>query len=141
MALPHNSTLSYVADLLLKLKDVPAAARVELKIGAQVMLLANLDIANGLVNGSRGVVVDFIPPSGEEAIGMPALLGGKPSPVEEWKRERATAFVDSQDADCWIPVVFFAAGCRPSTSLYFGCSVAVKKMCPEGAIGPFTVRP
>jgi len=41
------------------LKHVPAAEKVELKIGAQVILLKNISPEIGLVNGARGRVVEF----------------------------------------------------------------------------------
>jgi ATP-dependent DNA helicase PIF1 len=39
--------------------NTPTKMEVELRVGAQVMLLCNLDVANGLVNGSRGVICGF----------------------------------------------------------------------------------
>lgn len=41
----------------------PAKDEIQLKIGAQVMLVKNMDVAGGLVNGSRGYVVAFEPES------------------------------------------------------------------------------
>ncbi|OXB54052.1 hypothetical protein ASZ78_001292 [Callipepla squamata] len=58
---PHTFEALDSDPMLLKLIDAqcPVGGRVELKVGAQVMLAKNLDVSQGLVNGARGVVVGF----------------------------------------------------------------------------------
>jgi len=61
----QTQTDGYTPNLKWVLKDLQAQSLVRMRVGAQVMLLANLDVKEGLVNGSRGVVTAFV--STEEA--------------------------------------------------------------------------
>ena len=51
------SDRTYVESLQ---KHLPCKEKLQLAKGAQVMLLHNLEIDDGLINGSRGVIVDFV---------------------------------------------------------------------------------
>ncbi len=47
-----------------------APPQLDLKVGAQVMLLKNIDLEKGLANGSRGVIVGFQRPKNERLVSM-----------------------------------------------------------------------
>ena len=66
-------------------KDGPYMGELILAIGAQVMLLVNMDYDAGLVNGSRGVVVGY-DPSGAPIV---QFLHGTPIPIpaSSWESE------------------------------------------------------
>ena len=52
-----GSGSKYERDQLLEAASKKVPTRLKLKVGAQVVLLRNLDVTRGLANGSRGVVV------------------------------------------------------------------------------------
>jgi ATP-dependent DNA helicase PIF1 len=72
-------------------KDAPYEAILELKVGAQVMLVRNVDPDMDLVNGSRGVVLRF-----SEATGWPIVkfAGGATVEVKpiEWESDTEPSF-------------------------------------------------
>lgn len=53
-ALDSDSSMTYMLD-----QQLSIPGKLVLKIGAQVMLLKNINVNSGLVNGARGVVIDF----------------------------------------------------------------------------------
>ncbi|XP_050476017.1 ATP-dependent DNA helicase PIF1 isoform X2 [Bombus huntii] len=55
MAQDSDSAMTATLNQQLAVPD-----KLVLKIGAQVMLLKNINVANGLVNGARGVVIKFV---------------------------------------------------------------------------------
>ncbi|KAG8229872.1 hypothetical protein J437_LFUL008262 [Ladona fulva] len=64
-------------------RTTPVTSAIHLKVGAQVMLLKNLDVAKGLVNGARGVVTSFLPGDGAPVVRFKAKLE-IPVRTEKW---------------------------------------------------------
>ena len=71
--------------------NTPVKLELQLRVGAQVMLLWNLNTENGLVNGSRGVVVGFVAPNGGGG-GKPA--GVRLRPVVKFARSQAEVVIE-----------------------------------------------
>ena len=89
------------------LNDLQATKGLRLRSGAQVMLLANLDVTQGLVNGSRGVVVDFV--SMEEAIQqlqIQAALRGSTQDDESMAIGELRSFAGTNDKMQFPKVLF-----------------------------------
>jgi ATP-dependent DNA helicase PIF1 len=62
-------------------KVLPYNTELKLSIGAQVMLLINLDVSRGLINGSRGVIMGFVD-SPDGMVPMVKFKNGEILPIE-----------------------------------------------------------
>lgn len=69
-------------------KNILAPAVLDLCVGAQVMLLMNLDVGNGLANGSRGVVTGFVGdfPKVKFMSGMELVISPEEWQIKEGKK-------------------------------------------------------
>lgn len=82
----HINKLQAAASIIVE--NAPARPEIELRIGAQVMLLCNLDTEGGLVNGSRGIVIDFSESSkGKERVPIVQFSRGNVVTVERYTWE------------------------------------------------------
>lgn len=87
-------------EYLMTLKDHRFQTDLSLKVDAKVVLLHNLDIPNGLVNGTQGEVVKFV----DTADWSHRKLEGKNG---KWRSERVREF---QRRNTWQPIVRFVTG-------------------------------
>ncbi|KAM0789196.1 hypothetical protein ACM66B_000041 [Microbotryomycetes sp. NB124-2] len=109
---PQLDRMSHMqkTDMMKCLKDCQAPVELPLKLGAQVILLSNLDLKRGLANGSRGVVVDFVE-SSEVAdtlandIDMARRDGRTNGEIRRMKGDKAFSANVAK-----LPVVYFASG-------------------------------
>lgn len=95
-----------MADLV---KSVPVAAELGLKVGAQVMLVANLSVEMKLCNGSRGVVEAFM--TEEELAEASQRIQGPPESSQQPQRSQESPAKRARLAPKY-PLVKFANGLK-----------------------------
>lgn len=98
-------------------KHCQADSKVLLKVNAQVVLLRNLDFTRGLVNGSRGVVTNFLMGDKEMPyVPVVKFANGEELVVkqQEWKMEQGNVVLASRKqiplALCWATTIHKSMG-------------------------------
>lgn len=86
---PYNDKARY--DVYIQHLEDSIPKSIPLKIGAQVMLKKNLDVEGGLVNGSRGVVLDIIPNMSAKVYFLNGRTVNIPTEIWELKDKNARA--------------------------------------------------
>lgn len=83
-----------------QLKNCQAPAKLDLKVGAQVLLLKNIDLEKGLANGSRGVVVRFQHPKSQAEV--PVGFKNIDLPVVRFDSVKGTGELNGEDREFTI---------------------------------------
>jgi len=90
--LPDNkrATMVHALQQAASLEKHVVPKELTLKVGAQVMLVCNLDVENGLVNGSRGVVIGFVQPDdGRKKMPVVEFTNGQEMMIQRFVWETA----------------------------------------------------
>lgn len=108
---------------LTSLRDHQYEPVLRLKVGMSVILLSNLTIKDGLVNGSQGVVVDFAPVNRAQLLSKKKAKGDtERAYISEIKNGELSQFAESfPDSGIPLPVVQFDNGAKQI--IYPDCSV------------------
>lgn len=85
------------------LKDHSFPTSLELKVGARVVLLYNLDHKKGLVNGSQGIIIGFKP-------AIPVQQADVVGDQKEWRMALIKQFQGMCEMHHWSPLVRFTNG-------------------------------
>jgi ATP-dependent DNA helicase PIF1 len=77
-------------------RDAPYTPNLQLKVGAQVMLITNLNFETGLVNGSRGIVKGFCETNGEPFVQFLNTVAPIRIEPHKWESDTEPAFCREQ---------------------------------------------
>jgi ATP-dependent DNA helicase PIF1 len=115
----HPELADIDQNLRAALYSHPYEEWVRLKLGQPVILLKNLDVVNGLVNGSQGVIIDFV--SYDEAQQPRESITDR-GDIAQLRRNHVMDFILGQGSPS-LPIIKFNNVDTPVT-IYPDCSIA-----------------